>query len=101
MVKRRCKVGDLAIIIKASYPGHKRNIGNIVEVISESSISDWLIEARGTPLCGTGLRETNILQWHIPDEWLQPLPGIKACASQTTDTSSRFGKKRKMVKQPG
>ncbi len=89
---RRCKVGDLAIIIKQAYPQQQANVGKIVEVVADASPqADWVCETRGSPFkWGDELFDTK----EMLDEQLRPLRGSDEPVAKTRRIKNPIKKER-------
>lgn len=69
----RCRVGDLAIVVRANYA---ENVGRIVETLSVDESGMWRVRSESA-LCTT---MGHSMFAYCPDEWLRPIrdPGDDA-----------------------
>lgn len=72
----RCKVGDLAIVVRSEFPGH---VGKLVNVVSFWGDGRWVVEAlfevKTVRSYRTGLEKPRNPKQPLlcRDDWLRPL----------------------------
>lgn len=100
-----CKVGDLAVIVRAIYP---ENIGKIVEVVRIGVKGDrspavgmpggvvfrgdkwapgttWWIRSKGSPLYAGDSRKIPVMERAMNDRCLRPIPKLDEPTNVTTN----------------
>lgn len=77
---RRCKIGDLALIVRFSYPGHARNLGKLVRIIGVvDGRTCWHAEVGPGFLWPDGLGSPQRFRSAVfLDSQLLPLPKLSA-----------------------